>query len=71
MLGARSLVGVTHAELILGLLAAFTGIAIVFVLSITGKMEQLGCARLLAFTALWALISGLALLPVLKKNRIK
>ena len=71
VLGARSLVGVTHAELILGLLAAFTGIAIVFVLSITGKMEQLGCARLLAFTALWALISGLALLPVLKKNRIK
>ena len=65
--GARTLVGVTRAELILGGLAALCGIAGAFVLAITGKMEALSSARALAFAGAWALISLLALIPALKK----
>ena len=66
-LGARTLVGVTRAELILGGLAALGGIALAFLLAITGKMDALNCARALAFAGAWALISLLALIPAFKK----
>ena len=66
-LGARTLVGVTRAELILAGLAALCGIAVAFLLAITGKMDALNCARALAFAGAWALISLLALIPAFKK----
>ena len=65
--GARTLVGVTRTELILAAMSALCGIAAVFLLAITGKMEALSCARALAFAGAWALISLLALIPALKK----
>lgn len=67
VLDARTLVGVTRGELILGGLAALSGAAGLFLLAIIGKMEAVSCANLLAFTAAWALISLLAMIPALKK----
>ena len=67
VLGARTLVGVTRGELILGGLAALCGAAGLFLLAITGKMAAVSCANLIAFTAAWTLISLLALIPALKK----
>ena len=65
--GARALVGVTRAELLLGALSALCGIIAVLLLAITGKADLLDCAKALGFSCAWALISALALLPALKK----
>ena len=65
--GARTLVGVTRTELLLGAVSALCGAAAVLLLAITGRSDLLDCAKALAFAAAWALISLLAMLPALKK----
>ena len=65
--GARTLVGVTRTELLLGAVSALCGAAAVLLLAITGRSDLLACAKALAFAAAWALISLLAMLPALKK----
>ena len=55
------------AVMILGLLAALSGVALVFWFTVTGTFPEISCARMLLFASAWALLSALAMLPSLKK----
>lgn len=65
--GARSLTLCTWVCLALGVLAALSGVGLLFFRAIGGAFETVSCAGMLLFMCAWALVSGIALLPVLKK----
>ena len=67
MRGARMLTGCTLVCLVLAALAALSGVGLAFYYALTGSFPEISCAKMLLFAAAWAVLSGLAMLPALKK----